>query len=80
MFDFVPTTPTPPPGYLVFAKRSDVILLDMTAEEAAKMVISAGIVAPDFLAGETPAAGPMSVAEAARRARATERVNPPSAA
>jgi uncharacterized membrane protein len=77
---FVPTTPTPLSGYLVFAKRSDIILLDMTAEEAAKMVISAGIVAPDFLSVGTPAAGPMSMAEAARRTRAADKINPPSAA
>ena len=28
--------------------RSDVIILDMTVEEAAKMVISAGLVTPEY--------------------------------
>ena len=77
---FVPTTPTPLSGFLVFAKRSDVIILDMTVEEAAKMVISAGLVTPDVLTGTAQASGPMSIAEAARRARAADKINPPSAA
>jgi uncharacterized membrane protein len=43
---YVPTTPNPTSGYLVFVPRSDVILLSMTVEEAIKMVISTGIVTP----------------------------------
>lgn len=45
---FVPTTPNPTSGYLLFAKRSEMIPLDMTIEEAAKLVISAGLVAPEY--------------------------------
>ncbi len=44
---FLPTTPNPTSGFLLFVPRSDVIILDMTVEEAAKMVISAGLVAPE---------------------------------
>lgn len=43
---YVPTTPNPTSGYLLFAKRRELIELDMTIEEGAKMVISAGLVAP----------------------------------
>jgi uncharacterized membrane protein len=45
---FVPTTPNPTSGYLLFARRSECILLDMTVEDGAKMVISAGLVTPEY--------------------------------
>jgi uncharacterized membrane protein len=41
----VPTTPNPTSGFLLFVKREDIIILDMTPEEGAKMVISGGMVA-----------------------------------
>lgn len=43
---YVPTTPNPTSGYLVFVPRRDIVILDMTIEEAIKFVISGGIVAP----------------------------------
>ena len=43
---FVPTTPNPTSGFLLFFPREDVIELDMSIEEAAKLVISAGLVSP----------------------------------
>ncbi len=42
---FVPTTPNPTSGFLLFSKREDVKILDMTPEEGAKMIISGGMVA-----------------------------------
>jgi len=45
---FLPTTPNPTSGFLLYVPRSDIIELDMTVEEAAKLVISAGLVSPDF--------------------------------
>jgi len=45
---FLPTTPNPTSGFLLFVPRKDVLMLDMTVEEAAKMVISAGLVAPQY--------------------------------
>lgn len=42
---FVPTTPNPTSGFLLFSKRKDLKILDMTPEEGAKMIISGGIVA-----------------------------------
>ena len=44
---FVPTTPNPTSGYLVLVPAGDVIYLDMTVEEAFKLVMSGGIVTPD---------------------------------
>ena len=43
---FVPTTPNPTSGFLLFFPKSDVIELDMSVEDAAKLVISAGLVYP----------------------------------
>ena len=43
---FLPTTPNPTSGFLLFVPRSAVIVLTMSVEEAAKLVISAGLVAP----------------------------------
>lgn len=45
---FLPTTPNPTSGFLLFVPRKDVIILEMSVEEAAKMVISAGLVSPDY--------------------------------
>ncbi|MBU2982367.1 DUF502 domain-containing protein [Lentibacter algarum] len=44
---FLPTTPNPTSGFLLFLPKSDVIELDMTVEDAAKLVISAGLVYPN---------------------------------
>ncbi|MEM6586925.1 MAG: DUF502 domain-containing protein [Pseudomonadota bacterium] len=44
---FVPTTPNPTSGFLLFFPKADIIELDMSIEEAAKLVISAGLVYPE---------------------------------
>ncbi|MHC0052884.1 DUF502 domain-containing protein [Actibacterium sp. D379-3] len=43
---FLPTTPNPTSGFLLFVPREKVIMLDMSVEDAAKLVISAGLVYP----------------------------------
>ena len=43
---FVPTTPNPTSGFLLFVPRTDLVILDMTIEEGIKMVVSGGIVTP----------------------------------
>ena len=45
---FLPSTPNPTTGYLMFAHKSDLIYLEMTVEEAAKMIISGGLVTPAY--------------------------------
>ena len=51
---FVPTTPNPTSGFLLFVPESDIKQLDMTVEDAAKLVISAGLVYPDDKAPKLP--------------------------
>jgi len=41
---FVPTTPNPTSGFLLFVPEIDIKILDMTPEEGAKMIISGGMV------------------------------------
>jgi uncharacterized membrane protein len=45
---FLPTTPNPTSGFMLFVPRSQVIELDMSVEEALKMVISLGVVVPKW--------------------------------
>ena len=47
VFVFVPTTPNPTSGFLVVAPEKDLIELDMTVEDAIKLVVSVGVVVPD---------------------------------
>ena len=49
---FIPTTPNPTSGFLLFCPRDEVIYLDMSVEDAVKLVVSGGIVHPP-----EPAAG-----------------------
>ncbi|MGB0960959.1 MAG: DUF502 domain-containing protein [Halocynthiibacter sp.] len=44
---FLPTTPNPTSGFLLFVPRHSIIELDMAVEDAAKLVISAGLVYPN---------------------------------
>ncbi|MDA5094813.1 DUF502 domain-containing protein [Aliiroseovarius sp. KMU-50] len=44
---FLPTTPNPTSGFLLFVPRHSVIELDMSVEDCAKLVISAGLVYPN---------------------------------
>ena len=43
---FLPTTPNPTSGFLLFVPRQDTQTLSMTVEEGIKMVVSGGIVTP----------------------------------
>ena len=43
---FVPTTPNPTSGFMLFFPRNDVIELEMSIADAANLVISAGLVSP----------------------------------
>jgi len=46
---FVPTTPNPTSGFFVMMAKKDAFELDMSVEEAFKLVISAGVVTPNSL-------------------------------
>lgn len=43
---FVPSTPNPTSGYLILVPEEDIIALDMSVDEAIKVIISGGIVSP----------------------------------
>lgn len=43
---FIPTTPNPTNGFLIFVAAKNLILLDMSIEDAAKVIISGGLVFP----------------------------------
>ena len=44
---FVPTTPNPTSGFLIFVPEKEVIKLKMSVEDGLKLVISCGIVVPE---------------------------------
>jgi len=43
---FVPTTPNPTSGYLIFVPRAEIVPLHMSVEDGIKFIVSMGIVAP----------------------------------
>jgi uncharacterized membrane protein len=51
---FLPTTPNPTSGFLLFVPADDIVRLDMSVEDAAKLVISAGLVYPASQTGKAP--------------------------
>ncbi len=46
---FVPTTPNPTGGYMIFVPADSVIQLDVSVSEAMKMIVSGGAVVPENL-------------------------------
>ena len=50
---FLPTTPNPTSGFYLMLPRSEIRPLDLSVEEAFKLIMSAGIVAPDRRVMET---------------------------
>jgi len=51
---FLAPTPVPTAGFLMFVPRSKIIMLDMTPEEGARLLISGGILAPDYKPKNVP--------------------------
>ncbi|MDQ6958508.1 MAG: DUF502 domain-containing protein [Mariprofundaceae bacterium] len=47
---FVPTTPNPTSGFLLYVPEKDTIPLDMSVEDGMKCVISAGVISPEWSA------------------------------
>jgi uncharacterized membrane protein len=45
---FMPCTPNPTTGFLMYVHRSEIVMLDMTIEDGAKLIVSAGLVAPEY--------------------------------
>ncbi len=77
---FMPCTPNPTTGFLMYVHRSEVVMLDMSIEDGAKLIVSAGLVVPDMgskivTPGGKPFGGPVAnptveaVAQPARSSR-----------
>lgn len=45
---FVPTTPNPTTGFLVMVPKNEVVIMDMTVDEAFKMLLTLGVVVPTW--------------------------------
>jgi len=78
---FLPTTPNPTSGFLLYVPESDLILLDMSVEDAAKLVISAGLVYPNGKDPRVPPANAPAVeaaAEAPANRLASDPADPPA--
>jgi len=45
---FVPTTPNPTSGFIIMVPKEEVIELDMTVDDAFRMIISLGVVVPEW--------------------------------
>jgi len=85
---FLATTPNPTSGFLLFVPKKDVIILDMSVEDGAKLIISAGLVTPEVTQkrlaelaakakaqpGETPAEKPRKQAARKSSSRKTAAV------
>lgn len=61
---FVPTSPNPTSGFLIYVEAAECIELEMSVEEGAKMILTAGLVVPDY-AGKViaPDTVPPAIAE-----------------
>ena len=69
---FLPPTPVPTAGFLMFVPRHKLKLLEMTPEEGIKLLISAGLVTPDYKPASPPKApAPLPTAIAPRTEHTT---------
>lgn len=66
---FVPTVPNPTSGFLIYVPRADFMHLEMTIEDAAKVIFSLGLVVPEFSAPEEAVKKLEKMAEEAARER-----------
>jgi uncharacterized membrane protein len=57
---FVPCTPNPTTGYLVIMERSRVKKIDLTTDEAFKLLMSMGIIQPEIRAVTLPGVPPLT--------------------
>lgn len=61
---FIPTTPNPTSGFIVMVPAEDAIELEMSVDEAIRMIISLGVVVPQWprTPGSPPDAAPVPLA------------------
>jgi uncharacterized membrane protein len=66
---FMPCTPNPTTGFFFYARRKDLIELDLTVEAAMTLLISAGMVQPDSASQQEKLAALAATARVAQAAR-----------
>lgn len=64
---FVPTTPNPTSGFLLFVPKRELHFLDMSIEEGVKMVVSAGIITPTHESDKLEAENKAAAAKQAKK-------------
>jgi uncharacterized membrane protein len=74
---FMPCTPNPTTGFFFYVARSGVIVLDITVEAAAKLIMSAGLIQPGAADAQKKLA---ALAEAAKTAQAARLAHAPEGA
>ena len=75
---FIPSSPTPVTGYVICVKRSEVIELPITLEEAIRFTVSGGVIVPDhqMVEGENLQLVPGPSIETAREGKDDTEVKP----
>ena len=68
---FIPTTPNPTSGFFIMVPKKDVVELDMSVDEGLKMIISAGVMVPEW--GSSGAQQPLPLDEKALDDQAPEK-------
>ncbi|WP_028032947.1 DUF502 domain-containing protein [Chelativorans sp. J32] len=66
---FLPTTPNPTSGFLLYVPKSDVIELEMSIEDGAKLIISAGLISPEYQQQKTKVLAEEALEQKSRRKR-----------
>ncbi|MBN1823764.1 MAG: DUF502 domain-containing protein [Endomicrobiales bacterium] len=61
---FIPTAPNPTTGYLIFLKQKKVIPLDISVDEAIRLIISGGIIVPESKDIQKTGQGPLPLEQA----------------
>ncbi len=71
---FIPTTPNPTSGFLLFCPIKDISYLDMSVEDAVKLVVSGGIVTPPYKEAKTSKKKTLKNVRIATKAKANTKV------
>lgn len=73
---FMPATPNPTTGFLMYVREDEIVMLSMSVEDAAKLIISAGLVAPEYHKKTAELAESAGVAPQPERKRRTASSRP----
>jgi uncharacterized membrane protein len=73
---FLPCAPNPTTGFFFYVRKSEIIEIDMSAEDAATLIMSAGVVQPGSDPQKRNAAALAGMANAARVANSAAALQP----